>query len=54
MYPCLYNNGKNYGASIKGLKDPLNVTYPLSLNIDVLEEPNIRIGEKAVEMKVEL
>ena len=50
MYPCLYNNGTNFGASVKWLLDPLNVTLPLSLFVSVLKEPNIRRGESAVEM----
>ncbi len=48
MYPCIYNDGTNYGASINGLLDPLNVTLPLSLFVSVLHEPNIRNGELPV------
>jgi hypothetical protein len=34
----------NYGAAIMGLLDPLNVTHPVSLFVNLLDEPNVRAG----------
>jgi len=48
-YPC-YNDQTNWGAAIKGLVDPKNVTLPLSLFVDNWKEPNVRTGEKPIEM----
>jgi hypothetical protein len=48
-YPC-YNDQLNWGAAITGLADPKNITLPLSLWVDNWKEPNVRTGEKPVEM----
>lgn len=47
MYPCI-NDQSNYGAAIRGLVDPQSSTYPLTLYVSELTEPDIRNGEKAV------
>jgi len=54
FYPCWYNNGTNFGASIGGLLDPKNITYHTSLFVNKLPEPNVRTGELPVKMVVEL
>ena len=40
----------NYGAAIMGLLDPLNVTHPISLFVNLLDEPNVRSGQDPKEM----
>jgi len=52
-YPC-YNDQQNWGAAIKGLKDPKKVLLPMSLYVDNWKEPNVRQGEKPVEMTATL
>jgi hypothetical protein len=32
MYPCLYDQ-KNWGAALKGLKDPLKRSLPLHITL---------------------
>ena len=50
MYPC-FNDQQNYGASIHGLADPKNQTMKSSLTVSLINEPNVRSDEKAVEME---
>jgi hypothetical protein len=50
MYPC-FNDQQNYGASIHGLADPKNASLRSNLYVNVLNEPDVRIEEKPVEME---
>ena len=49
MYPC-FNDQNNYGTALMGLNDPLNKTLPLYLKTDVMNDPDVRIGEVAIPM----
>jgi hypothetical protein len=50
MYPC-FNDQQNYGASIQGLADPKKHSMRSNLYVNVLNEPDVRIEEKPVEME---
>jgi hypothetical protein len=49
MYPC-FNDQQNYGASIHGLADPKKVSLRSNLYVSIINEPDVRIEEKPVEM----
>ena len=49
MFPCI-NDQQNYGAAVRGLIDPSSKTYPLTLFVSVLREPNVRVQEDMKEM----
>jgi hypothetical protein len=49
MYPC-FNDQQNYGASIHGLADPKKETMRSNLYVNLINEPDVRIEEKAVMM----
>ena len=49
MFPC-FNDQQNYGAAIWGLQDPMNKLMPLYLQTKVMNDPDIRVGERAVPM----
>jgi hypothetical protein len=49
MYPC-FNDQQNYGASIHGLADPKKQTLRSNLYVSTINEPDVRIEEKAIEM----
>ena len=48
MYPCIYDQ-ESYGVAIKGLVDPLKKLMPLYLTTPYLSEPNVTVGEDALE-----
>jgi len=50
MYPC-FNDQQNYGASIHGLVDPKNISLRSHLYVNILNEPDVRIDQKPVEME---
>lgn len=52
-YPC-HNDQENWGAAISGIWDPKKITLPMSLWVDNWKEPNVRSGEKPVEMTATL
>lgn len=50
MYPC-FNDQQNYGASIHGLADPKKQSLRSNLYVSTINEPDVRIDEKAIEME---
>lgn len=49
MYPCVCEE-ETFGNAVTGLVDPKNITVDLALKVDCYKEPNVRTGEKPVEM----
>ena len=50
MYPC-FNDQKNFGAAISGILDPKKLSFRLNLYVNSINEPDVRINEKPIDME---
>ena len=45
---------KDYGVAVKGIKDSGNKFLPLRITLDDNKEPNVSIGEQAIQFQLHI